>query len=453
MMNVSEEHSPLLCQAAALCAEMNIETFSPEVLEKAKYAIMDAVDNFLEGCSATSVIEPVRETARLVPGEATLFGAQLRSAAREAAFFNTVTGSITARNDHHSGGNVHPGSVLVPALLAEGELAHASGRAVLEALVVGYEVMIRLGMALKTGSSYPLSKSLRASMLPAPVGVAFALAKLHGLSQEETVWGAALACNHICGINQWRLDGTAEDIYQNAWDTVNAMHCIRLARAGVRGAPGNLDGPYGFLSLFQAQPQGNLVVEGLGREYKILEVKSKVTGACARVLAPCQLAQAFLEDPEFQVEKLERLVVHMNKKCTMMSWYTNRQITCQSGAINSIPYGVAAMLAAGGVEGVSWFPPYDGKIFELMDRIDLVYDDYSREKLDPDGFCIQARMTDGRVLSKEMPVYASMTNQEIRERFLSTMARHYSGPRAEEMARAIDTLEDLEDITALTGLF
>lgn len=207
------------------------------------------------------------------------------------------------------------------------------------------------------------------------------------------------------------------------------------------------------MSLFQAQPQGNLVVEGLGREYKILEVKSKVTGACARVLAPCQLAQAFLEDPEFQVEKLERLVVHMNKKCTMMSWYTNRQITCQSEAINSIPYGVAATLAAGGVEGVSWFPPYDGKIFELMDRIDLVYDDYSREKLDPDGFCIQARMTDGRILSKEMPVYASMTNQEIRERFLSTMARHCSGPRAEEMARAIDTLEDLEDITALTGLF
>lgn len=96
MMNVSEEYSPLLCQAAALCAEMNIETFPPEVLEKAKYAIMDAVDNFLEGCSATSVIEPVRETARLVPGEATLFGAQLRSAAREAAFFNTVTGSIVS---------------------------------------------------------------------------------------------------------------------------------------------------------------------------------------------------------------------------------------------------------------------------------------------------------------------------------------------------------------------
>lgn len=452
-MNTVNEYRPLLCQVADRCGNMDLDTFPGEVVKKAKYAVMDAVDNFVEGCAVRSVVDPVCAAARSVPGEAKLFGTDIRSAASEAAFFNTVTGSITARNDHHGGGNVHPGSVLVPALLAEGEVSHASGKAFLEALVVGYEVMIRLGSTLKTGNSYPLSKSLRVSMLPTPVGVAFALAKLHRLEGETAVNGAALACNHICGINQWRLEGTAEDVYQNAWDTVNAMHCVRLARAGVRGAPGNLDGSYGFLSLFQAEHQAEQIVRDLGRAFKILEVNSKVTGACARVLAPCQIAQEYLCDPEFQLEKLERLIVHMNKKCTMMSWYTNRQITCQSEAINSVPYGVAATLTAGGVERLSWFPPYDEKIFALMDRIELVYDEYSRERLDPDGFCIQAKMTDGRILSKEMRVYRSMTDEDIERRFLAAMAARYGQPGAEMMRDAICSLERMEDVAALTELF
>ena len=443
----------ILYEIALRCTELSLNRLPPQVVEKAGYVVLDAVDNFLEGDLVRSVTDPVYGAMIEEEGSATIFGRPRRATPENAAFYNVVSGSITARNDHHPGGNVHPGSVLIPALIAAAEAKHLGGRALLEAVIVGYEVMIRLGAVLKKGRAYPLSKSLRPSMFPTPVGVALALAKLQGMDATTATNAAALACNHLCGLNQWRLEGTGEDVYQNGWDTVNAMGAIRLAQHGVRGAMGNLDGEYGFLKLFEADACAPDLLDGLGTDFKILETRSKVTGACARVLAPCQLAQELNENETFRLEDLERLILHINRKCTQMSWFTNRRITCQSESINSVPFAVAATLAAGDIDLVSWFPPFDPRIEGIMGRVQLVYDDISQEHLDPDGYRMEAHMKDGTVVPGEKLTYEALTYEGIEKRFLKTVALRLGQERAEALRDMILDLEAVEDMGQLTDRF
>ncbi len=437
---------PVLHDLAEACTGFCLEQVPSSALQRAKYAVLDAICNCLEGSRIQEISRPLLRMADASPGKCTVFGTGRFSALREAVLYNIAVGSATARNDHHAEADVHPGSILVPALWAESEEYALSGKDFLRGLLAGYEIMIRMGLALKRGSEYPPPESLRASMLPAPVGIAFALAAAKHLDSRTAANAAALACHHLCGIEQWRLEGTGEDVYQNAWDTLNGMLCVRMAENGVQAAPGNLDGEYGFLHLFGAESNASMLLDGLFRRYRILEVNSKVTGVCARVLAPCQLAQELNEDPSFSLDKLSGLRIRINKKCTTRSWYTAKRITCQSESINSVPFAVAATLVSGNLEKVSWFPPYDEQALALAERIELIYDGYCRDHLDPDGYRIDAQMRDGTVLIKGKRHYAPMTEEQIGTRFLSVASDTCGKEFADRIYETILSLEYVRSI-------
>lgn len=439
-------------RTARLCLDISLERIPEHTKTRARYAVLDAVDNCLEGARNAGVSEPVFQMAAgKRGGSCTLIGRNAASLKEDAVFYNIVAGSATARNDHHAEADVHPGSVVIPVLLAEAEEGGSSGADLLASVTVGYEVMIRLGLILRKGSSYPLSDCIRSSMLPAPVGVALALARLNRLDGKQAANAAALACHHFCGVEQWRLEGTAEDNYQNAWDALNGMHCVRMAASGVRAASGNLDGRYGLLRLFGAEAHGDELIAGLGERYYLDEVKSKLSGACARVLLPMQLAEEYCQDNRFALEHLQRLVIHMNKKCTELPWYTNKRICCQSEAINSVPYGAAAVLICGSADAVSWLPPYDRKILELAERIELVYDDCSKN-LNPDGYRFEAHMEDGGVIIKEKPCYTALSSKGIERRFMRTASTLLGRERAERILDMVLNLEKLDHVRDLMKL-
>ena len=133
--------------------------------------------------------------------------------------------------------------------------------------------------------------------------------------------------------------------------------------------------------------------------------------------------------------------------------HPNRRITCQSESINSVPFAMAATLAAGDIDLVSWFPPFDPRIEGIMGRVQLVYDDISREHLDPDGYRMEAHMKDGTVVPGEKLTYEALTYEGIEKRFLKTVALRLGQERAEALRDMILDLEAVEDMGQLTDRF
>lgn len=130
-----------------------------------------------------AAVHPGTEAALLLDGR--------RVGAAGAAFANGVLANVLDFDDGHRLTKGHPGAVIIPATLAVAQRVNASVAEWLEAVVVGYEVAIRAGIAL-----HDRDPSYHASGAWGGVGAATAAARLLGLDGSATLAAAGLAEYH-----------------------------------------------------------------------------------------------------------------------------------------------------------------------------------------------------------------------------------------------------------------
>ena len=80
--------------------------------------------------------------------EATIIQAKGKYPAMNAALANGACAHALDMDDGHRIAGLHPGTAVIPAAMAAAELARASAKQLITGIVVGYEIMIRIGMAM-----------------------------------------------------------------------------------------------------------------------------------------------------------------------------------------------------------------------------------------------------------------------------------------------------------------
>jgi 2-methylcitrate dehydratase PrpD len=133
------------------------------------------------GWAAT--VHPGDEATSLLDGR--------RLGAVGAAWANGVLANVLDLDDGHRLTKGHPGAVVIPAALAAAQLADATPEEFLAAVVVGYEIAIRAGIAL-----HARDDGYHASGAWGGLGAAAATARLLGLGAEETAHAIGLAEYH-----------------------------------------------------------------------------------------------------------------------------------------------------------------------------------------------------------------------------------------------------------------
>src|SRR5581483_11623974 len=116
--------------------------------------LLDYLGNALGG-SVVPSSDTLRAAFSHVPaGSATVIGGAGVALPEYAALLNGAFAHALEMDDTHQPSSTHPGAVVIPAALAAAEQIDASGRELLAAIVAGYEVMARLGMALGPAAQY-----------------------------------------------------------------------------------------------------------------------------------------------------------------------------------------------------------------------------------------------------------------------------------------------------------
>lgn len=444
---------PIVSTLANFAVSISLDALAPEVVEKLKLCVGDA----LECCLAP--VQDVRSRAAFASIEkntpschSSIFGTADRASARDAAFCNTVKGALTSRNDSSRTAICHPGSILIPVVFALGEERHASGRAVLEAILAGYETMIRLGSALVAAH---IEKSWRNTALVAPFGAAFGAARAAGLDAAATASAASFACHFAGGVNEWAVAGTGEDVFQNGWGARSGIEAMRLAACGAPGCRSILEGESGLLQALGAREQAHLLTENLGTEYKILGVMHKPIDSCFLVQGPCQAAQKLLAalpaDAAAQIEHVYISVAGQAKAYPGCD--NNREIGSLVQGIMSISLGVASTLVNGGCDAIRWAPPVDGKILALMHKCELVEDPQKTAAFPAlQGADVTVCLADGRTYTARQPDVVPLTPQQVRARFERTAAQRLGPDRGGALCAAVAALEAVQDISQVTAL-
>jgi 2-methylcitrate dehydratase PrpD len=373
----------------------------------------------------------------------------LRLPAPSAAFVNAFQIHCQEFDCVHEPAVLHPLSTVVAALRAESERSGPyDGETFMTALVAGVDIAVALGLAPTT----PL-KFFR----PATAGIfgsVAGLARLRGLSRAVTLDALGYALAFASGTMQAHVEGKPALPVQVANAARAALVAVDLAVAGLAGPQQSVDGPFGYLTLFETTFDLAPILDQLGKVHRIAEVSFKPfpTGRAAHgglvatdlLMREHGLTAGALERLEFSAPPLIKRLVGRRPGPAMDVAYAR---LC-------LPWLAAVALDRGAV-GLGDFTAErigDPALLALAERISVVEDG----SVDPAAFVpldAVAQLKDGRRIAVRIdamlgsPLHTLTLDQRL-DKARRCLAHAGLEDRLESLARAVDGLEAASDAGA-----
>lgn len=260
---------PVTSQIAEFIVCADLSDIGADVLHLATRAFIDTIGVGIAGANDDSVkaliqaIDP-RWDVQGDKGAVSLTNGMVTTPVH-AALINGTAGHALDFDDHLSEVNGHPSVVTVPALLALGQSTNASGRELLDAYVVGYQVMCAISAALPVRPHW--KAGWHATGTVGVMGSAAACSRLLGLTIPETRTALGLAASFAAGSRQ--NCGFLVKPLHAGMAASNGLLAAQLAQGGYTADQNQLEAPLGYFSVFGVNPDLTKVEEVLARRWAL----------------------------------------------------------------------------------------------------------------------------------------------------------------------------------------
>jgi 2-methylcitrate dehydratase PrpD len=228
--------------------ELRHAALPDEVRHYARRHLLDTVGVMIAGAGgdvatrAEAVLAAARPAGHIpVPGRAR------RADVIDAAFLGGTAAHGIELDDGFRQGSVHPGCVVVPAVLALGYDRHADGRALMEAIVAGYEAVIAIGRACHPDLR---QRGFHPTAAVGVFGSAAAVGKLRGLSADALANALGLAASSAAGLFAFVNGGGDIKRLHAGHAAREGLQAALLAEQGVEGPPDVIEARDGFMQAF-----------------------------------------------------------------------------------------------------------------------------------------------------------------------------------------------------------
>lgn len=354
---------------------LNLDSIPRDVVDRARWCLLDALGCGLFGSGQTwSKLMFDEMSAEQSRGVCTVYGQRETLAAAPAALCNGTAIHGFELDDVIAAALVHPGTVIVPAVMAAAEAVDGSGADLLRGVVVGYEAMSRLSLALGTG---PSERGFHKTSVVGPVAAAIAAGVVMGLRPDQLTCAVGLACSTGSGIKSFAAG--------HGGGMVKRMHAGRAAEAGVRVSqlaqrgftgPGSaVDGRLGLLEVFggeSADPER--LRRGLGEEWALNDVWIKVYPTCGWIQGPAQLLLGMRGAQPLAPHRVRKVIV--GTSAFAVKHNGNKSPADTMEAQYSLPYCTALALTGdpGNPDAYSLDAIGNPALRELAQRVELQVD-------------------------------------------------------------------------------
>jgi 2-methylcitrate dehydratase PrpD len=332
-----------LSQNLALVASgISFADLSATARKTVKRGFIDCIAVMIAGAREPTV-RLLRETLCADDGgkAATLHFSGDRSAAWVAAWVNGAASHVLDYDDFARG---HPSAVLIPALLAEGEVLHVSGSMLMTAYAAGYETWMSL--ALRERDNYQM-KGWHPTSLIGAIAAAAACARLRCADPVITAHALGLAAAQASGPTA--SYGTMAKAMQVGRASSTGLLSARMAAAGMTAAFDALDAPTGFLHAISPAANVDLATpEPTAPRWHIeetgLSIKRYPFCYCAHRVIDGAIALHRTGSP-LDVRDIERIDVEISDVHASILKHHSPQTTQE--AIFSVEFAAVASLIAG----------------------------------------------------------------------------------------------------------
>ncbi len=437
---------------ARFITRTDIESIQRDVINHAKMCVLDwlgaAVAGSLEPSTKT-VMEMVREFGGRL--EATIIGTKLKAPCPNAALANGVMGHAIELDDIHEESVIHPAAPVVPAALACAERKDASGSDLLAAVILGYEVETRIGMAVMP-SHY---RYWHTTGTCGTFGAAAAAGKILALDMEEMTNALGIAGTQASGLIE--VFGTMSKPFNAGRAAMGGVLAALLAERGMTGPETILEGEKGFCRAVSEEPNFEIITERLGERFEITRNIFKLHASCGHTHGAVDAILAIRQRHEFRLEDVEEIRVGTYPIAFEVVG-KNYEPKTSSEAKFSLPYCVAVALVEGRV-GITEFSPTklrDPKVFGLAEKVKVdVSPEFRDVRLGGADVTVHLRTGEEYSLRANTPRgYAEnpLSKRELVDKFRSSASTLLPEESVDRILEIVDRLDKIENINTLIQL-
>ena len=253
---------------ARMIVERSLEDFPEGTIDKAKKVIADTFAVILSG-AGSEVREPLMKylSESETHGPTPILGTDHTTSPSMSALINGTFGHALDFDDVLSMMPAHPSAIIVAALIADLSRHALSGRAFIEAYVIGVETGARIAQGITVGH---YERGFHGTGTLGTFSALGALAKAYQLDVEQTRTAFGIAASMASGVR--RNFGTMTKPLHTGLAARNALEAIRLAQCGLTAAPDVLEAKAGFYAAYgvpSSNPQ--VAIEALSGPGILLE--------------------------------------------------------------------------------------------------------------------------------------------------------------------------------------
>jgi 2-methylcitrate dehydratase PrpD len=395
--------------------------------------------------AADAAIEAVR---MLEPApQATVLGRADKIDMASAALVNGITSHTFDYDDTHLKTIIHPAGPVASAVLALAEQRRASGRDVLDALVLGIDVACRIGNTM-----YPdhYDRGWHITGSTGMLGAAAGCARLLKLDARQTAMALGIAASQPVGLRE--QFGTMTKPFHPGGAARAGLMSALLASRGFTASPKAIEAPRGFVQVVSDKRAWNEVTDELGQRFEI-SFNSYKPFACGIVIHPSIDACVQLRDKGVMPEQVERIELRVHSLVLELTGKKEPKDGLQGKF--SVYHGCAVGLIYGraGEEEFSDAVVNDARVVELRGKVQAVVDDSIAEE----SVRVSAVLKDGRRIDVHVEhaigsLQRPLTDAQLEAKFRSLVEPVLGGTRAGEITQQCWKLATLSDVTALTVL-
>lgn len=444
---------------AEWAASVTYDELPASVVEAAKKCLIDYVGN----ASFASQTEMGKICARVAQrnnsGHCTFLPlTEHRYAPNAAALYNGTLGHGFELDDINSGTATHPGCEICSAAIAMAEEAGVTGKRLIEAIVVGYQVMVAV---IKPFAQHHLDKGFHPTATGGTFGATAACAKVLGLDADAMENALGIAGSFTSGIKQFTAYGSMSKRLHGGKGGYDGVVIAQLAQEGFTGPQEILEGGTGFNRVFcdsDYEADFSLITQGLGEDYAIEDITVKPAPACGVLHCVLECLDEMGEQEGFsrEFDDIQKIVVHSHHN--MIGQHMNKGPKTVMQGQYACPFTVGAYME-GAIDDPRRY--LDNDI--IVDPQILRWEQKVEAVLDPDvdvafpsrfGAWVEVVMNNGDTFTASCPTpkgsgERQFSYDEVEAKYRRLVRGLFTTEHTEHVASRVRDLEKLDNVRSL----
>lgn len=438
-------------QLVRFVLDTDFEDIPQEAIHLCKRLFMDCI-----GAALAAVVEPIgkimNEFTQEVGGtsEARLIGTGLITSLPNAAYANGTLAHAISFDDTAPS---HPSVTIIPVLLALGEKYHLSGKELLAAQTLGYEVFQKFNSVTKEAWEIR-QRGWHPTGFFGAVAASLVAAKLLELNMDKSRMAIGIAASLGAGLTQ--NIGTMTMPLHAGNAARNGLVAAMLAQKGFTADNALLEGRFGLLNALCGTDNFNPdeLVSNLGSPFHVIDpginikfypscwAHHRAVDAMLYMVHKYNLKADDVESIECDLQPDRPTFRYLNPKTDLEAKY-------------SLNYSLAVSLLDGklGIEQFSLEKITDPKTQEVLNKVKHVPQPFNQ-----DEYMVKVRLKNGREYSygvkhnKGLARVNPLTQKELEAKYRICASRVLAPDKVERSIWIMENLEEIKDITELMDI-